>query len=289
VGRPLVKIKVGLVQHEVADTVVENIEKVSVLAEEAVAQGASLVAFQELFHTRYFPMAPTSNQYFERAEPTEGQIVSAMRSLAVRLEVHMVVPFFEAAPGHRYFNSSVLMDPHGDLVGLYRKSHIPRLHREGRANSEIDEKYYFEPSALGYPSFPTSLGNIGMLICHDRHFPEAARVLALEGADVIVVPTASLGLPGSDSANDIWLTGLKAIAITNSVFVCGINRVGTERGETFLGHSCLVGPDGDVVVEADGAERAVVAELDFRRLDAARQSRQFVRDRRPDTYGALFR
>jgi beta-ureidopropionase len=284
-----VQFTIGLVQHEAAASVEANIRKAEHLVAEAAARGASLVGLQELFNLPYFPMAPTSTSFFALAEPVDGPSITAMMALARRLRVHLVVPFFELATGQRYFNSAALVSADGNLVGLYRKSHIPRLHRDIPGWGEIDEKFYFEPSALGYPAFPTTLGNVGMLICHDRHFPETARSLALAGADLVIVPSASLGVPGSVTANDVWLTELKALAIANSVFVCGINRVGAEHGERFLGHSCVVGPAGEVLAEATDQEQVITAEVDPGRLPSLRLANGFRRDRRPETYGALVR
>jgi predicted amidohydrolase len=282
-------VKVALAQYEAAESVEANVQKAERLVEAAAVGGAHLVALQELFTSLYFPLAPTSDRNFQLAEPIDGPSVGAMRKLAGRLGIHLVVPFYEEAAGPRFFNSSALIGPSGDVLGLYRKNHIPRVHLDGPGWREIDEKYYFEPSTLGYPVFSTELGRIGMLVCHDRHFPESARVLALRGAELVVIPSASRGIPGAASVTDVWMTELKALAITNVMFVCGINRVGCECDEVFAGRSAVVGPEGHVLAEAGSGEQVITAEVDLGRVRALRIARGFLRDRRPDTYEELVR
>src|SRR4029078_6631705 len=166
--------------------------------------------------------------------------------------------------------SAVLLADDGSTVGVIRKNHIPRVHIAHPVWGEIDEKHYFEPGMGGYPVFDTPLGRIGVLICHDRHFPEAARALALEGAEIVLIPSAARGIPEVGNPVDVWLIESRAHAISNMYFVGAVNRVGIEEGEQFLGHSAIINTGGGVVAMAGLEDAIVCAEID---LDVVRSTR----------------
>lgn len=279
--------RIGLIQFAAADSPSRNLAVATEMIRSAVAAGAELVAMQELMTSVYFPLLPTDDEYFALAETLDGPTVSSMRDLALEVGRLLVVPFYERAAGHRFFNSAVVIGPDGSVIGHYRKHHIPRVHIERAGWAEVDEKYYFEPSSWGYPVFSTALGQLGLLICHDRHFPESARILALKGAEIIVIPSASRGIPGSANNVDVWLTELKAHAIANVAYVCGINRVGYESDEYFAGASVIVGPDGAVVAQGGDGPEIVLGDIDVSQVGRLRIARGFLRDRRPESYGEL--
>ena len=283
----MTKVQLALIQYAAGEDKSANLEKAETFVRAAAEAGAQLVCLQELFTSIYFPLCPTNDQYFDLAEPLDGPSVQRMAGLARELGIFVLVPIYEEDGVGRFFNSAVFIGDQGQTIGYVRKHHIPRVHIEHPTWGEIDEKYYFEPGTTGYPVFDTPLGRIGVLICHDRHFPEAARLLALDGAEVVLVPSASRGIPEVADPADAWLVELRAHAITNMYYIGGVNRVGVEQGEQFLGHSVIIGPDG-AVMEMAGSEEAIVsAEVDTATVRATRIARGFLRDRRPDIYGGL--
>jgi N-carbamoylputrescine amidase len=205
-----------------------------------------------------------------------------MAGVARRLGVVLVVPFFEKAAPGLYFNTAVILETDGSVVGKYRKNHIPQL------GPCYWEKFFFAPGDLGYPVFRTSAGRIGVAICYDRHFPEAWRALGLNGAEIVFNPSAT-----SEYARHAWNLEQPSQALANGYFVAAINRVGVEEplsSVRFFGSSYLCGPRGEVLARAgEDKDEFVAADLDLAQIEEARGVWQFYRDRRPDSYQDLLR
>jgi predicted amidohydrolase len=253
-----------------------------------------LLVFPELFARPFWCVGASDPEYFDWAETVDGETISEARAAARELGCHAVVPFFErgAVPGE-YFNSAAVVAPDGELipgvlpggadVPVYRKNAISSFNWSG---SVSDEKYYFREGA-GFPVFHTSLGLIGVLICYDRWFPEAWRVLGLAGAQIVCVPNASPG-----PASDLFVPSLRTWAAQNVMYVVGANRAGTETvGDVttnYYGLSCVLSPRGRVLAQAPAGEPAiVVAELDLTEVEDARHDLTMYRDRRPAIYGPV--
>jgi predicted amidohydrolase len=255
----------------------ENLDRAEELLKEAARQGAQVACLQELFATWFFAQVldPAAQAL---AEPLDGPTVSRMRAAARALSLVLVVPFYEKAQAGELYNSAALVDARGEVLGLYRKHHLPM-------SSHFQEKFYFRPGNLGFPVWATPVGRIGIMICYDRHFPEAARALALGGAEIVFVPTATTRRGFSSAA---WELELRGHAIANGMFVAGVNRVGTERESTYYGRSVVIDPIGQIVAQAgDTDEEALMADVDLARVEEVRRVWPFFRDRRPDAYGAL--
>lgn len=252
-------------------------------AREAAAAGADIIGFQELFTGPYFGITQDP-KYYSYVETIPGPTVNRFADLAKELGVVMVLPVYEEEHAGIYYNTSVLVDSDGTMLGKYRKHHIPHVEK-------FWEKFYFRPGNLGYPVFETAVGRIGMYICYDRHFPEGWRALGLAGADIVFNPNATK--PGL--SNRLWEIEQPAAAAANGYFVAAANRVGSEENEygeeavSFYGSSYLVGPDGNVVGDiASGTEAGwILREADLSKVRTQRETWQFYRDRRPDSYGAI--
>lgn len=268
--------KLALIQHAAEADKASNVERAAGLVRDAAAQGAELVCLPEVFHS-VFGMTELGGDFFAEAEPVPGPTTDTMAGLARDLGVVLVVPVYERAERGVYYNTAVVVDADGSLVGRYRKQHIP-------LSPLFYEKLYFKPGNLGYPVFPTRAGRVGVSICHDRHYPEGVRILALRGADVIVVPTAT---PTASLSADVFDLEIRAHAVFNEVFVAAVNRVGTEGRYTYYGRSLVAAPDGRVLAEAGEDEQVLLADLDYGEIDDRRRRWQFYRDRRPHTYGPL--
>ena len=214
---------------------------------------------------------------FDKAEPIPGPITERMQELAAELGVAIVAPVFESVGNSVYYNSAAVIDADGGLLGVYRKNHIP-------LSTKFYEKLYFKPGNLGYPVFETGFGRIGILICHDRHYPEGARALGLNGAEILLVPSAT---PTASLSVRVWEKELAAHAIFNEYYVAGLNRVGTEGEYTYYGRSVAFDPAGEIIGQAGAGEEVLIAECDLGAIVERRRAWQFYRDRRPDTYGVL--
>ena len=254
-------------------------------ARDAAAQGAQIVCFQELFYGPYFGITE-DKQYYAYAEPADGPIVQRFAALAKELGVVMILPIYEEDMPGVYYNTAVVVDVDGEILGKYRKHHIPHLDR-------FWEKFYFRPGNMGYPVFQTAVGPVGVYICYDRHFPEGWRELGLNGAQMVFNPNATK--PGL--SNRLWEVEGPAAAVANGYFVLQPNRVGREDNEygelavDFYGTSQVIDPRGDFVGERGSGEHEEVLIRDID-LDMVRQMRddwQFYRDRRPETYTATVR
>ncbi|MCK1797207.1 acyltransferase [Streptomyces sp. XM4193] len=247
---------------------------------EAARQGARVMGFQEVFNAPYFCQVQDPEHY-RWAEPVpDGPTVTRMCALARETSMVLVVPVFEVADAGFYYNTAVVIDADGTVLGSYRKHHIPQL-------KGFWEKFYFRPGNLGWPVFDTAVGRIGVYICYDRHFPEGWRALGLAGAQLVYNPSAtSRGL-----SSHLWQLEQPAAAVANEYFVAAINRVGVEEygDNDFYGTSYFVDPRGQFVggVADDRSEQLLVRDLDFGLLDRVRQEWAFYRDRRPDAYGNL--
>ena len=279
----------GLVQMACGETVTANVETAVDLVRQAAARGAQIVCLQELFACRYFCQREDAAN-FGLAEPVPGPTTDRFAALAADLRVVLVVPVFERRAAGVYHNSVAVIDADGSLLGRYRKTHVPD-------DPLYHEKFYFTPGDLGFPVFQTRFARIGPLICWDQWFPEAARLSALAGADLIVYPSAIGWHPAERDTegaaqHDAWRTVQRAHAIANGVFVAAVNRVGHEGppggGLQFWGGSFVCDPAGRVLAEgsSDGDE-VVVAECDSGAVERQRRGWPFLRDRRVDSYAGL--
>ena len=251
-------------------------------AREAKAQQAEVICFQELFYGPYFGITEDA-KYYEYAEPAHGPIVQRFAALAAELSMVIVLPIYEEEQPGVYYNTAVVVDADGSILGKYRKNHIPNL-------DKFWEKFYFRPGNLGYPVFETAVGKIGVYICYDRHFPEGARALGLNGAEIVLIPSAtSRGL-----SEYLWRIEQVSHAVANGYYVGTINRVGIEAeygDDDFYGQSYFVNPRGQFVgdVASNQEEELVVRDLDLDLIAEVRNTWQFFRDRRPDAYSDLTR
>ena len=269
-------MQAALIQMAASMEKKENLDRAEALLREAHQRGAQVACLQEMFATWFFAQK-LDPQYQALAEPLDGQTVSRMRAVARALGMIVVVPFYERAMPGELYNSAALVDAGGAVLGVYRKHHIPM-------SSHFQEKAYFRPGNAGYPVFETPVGRLGIMICYDRHFPEAARSLGLNGAEVVFVPTATTTRGFSRS---VWEAELRGHAIANGFFVGGVNRVGTEFESQYYGASVFIDPIGQVIAQAGDKDEVLVADLDPARLEEVRLKWPFYRDRRPDSYGRL--
>ncbi len=282
-------IKAGLIQaHNVGDTdgsigeiKQANIEHQMKFVEEAADEGVQILCFQEIFTTPYF-CAEQKTRWYEAVEKIpDGETVKMMQSVAKEKGMVLIVPIYEEEMSGIYYNSAAVIDADGKFLGKYRKNHIPHV------APGFWEKFYFRPGNLGYPCFDTAVGRIGVYICYDRHFPEGARALGLNGAEIIFNPSATV----AGLSEYLWKLEQPAHAVANGYFVGAINRVGHEKpwdiGE-FYGQSYFCDPRGQIVAEASrDKDELVVADLDMDLIREVRNTWQFFRDRRPDSYDSL--
>jgi N-carbamoylputrescine amidase len=279
-------VRIAAIQAAYGDDIRANIAKTSDFVREAAARGANIVLPSELFEGPYFCVSQ-EERWFARARPwREHPCVIAMSDLAAELGVAIPVSIFER-DGPHYFNSLVMLDADGGPLGLYRKSHIP----DGPG---YQEKYYFRPGDTGFRVWDTRFGRVGVGVCWDQWYPEAARAMALKGAEILFYPTAIGSEPhdGSLDTADPWRRAMQGHAVSNIVPVAAANRVGTERltpaGQTFYGTSFICDHRGDVKAELGREEEGtIVAEFDLDFLARHRAAWGFFRDRRTDLYGAL--
>lgn len=275
-------VTVAAIQSAYADDGERNVARVEALVREAAARGARVVLPSELFEGHYFCRRQKA-AFFERARPLQGHpTIARFRTLAKELGVVIPVSFFERA-GSAYYNSVAIVDAGGELLGVYRKSHIP----DGPG---YQEKFYFRPGDTGFRVWPTRHGTIGVGICWDQWFPECARAMVLMGADVLLYPTAigsEPDSPGSDT-KDPWQRAMIGHAVSNVVPVVAANRVGTEGDQTYYGCSFIANHRGDKAAELGRTDQGVVtAALDLEMMRRDRASFGFFRDRRPELYGVL--
>lgn len=269
------KIKVAGIQLGCTQDKKKNIEKAVTLVEMAAERGANIICLQELFSTLWFPKEINSTHY-GLAEKADGETVSTMQELAKRNGTVIIAPFFEESIDGIYFNSAAVIENDGSLKGLYRKVHVPQI-------PLYEESYYFSGGDLGFPVFDTSFGKIGVQICWDNFYPEGARALALNGAQIIFAPTAA-----AFASQERWKTILSANAITNNIFMFRVNRVGKEECHDFYGQSFCINPYGELEHEASGQGEGVYeVEIDLSEVKKVRKDYPYLKFRRPELYNEI--
>jgi len=285
------KFTIGLIQMACTPQPLENLERAVARIEEAARQGAQIVCLQELFRSQYFCQSEDHGN-FALAEPVPGPTTEELGKLARSVEAVIVAPVFERRAAGVYHNSAAVIDSDGSLRGVYRKMHIPD-------DPLYYEKFYFTPGDLGFRCFDTKVARIGVLVCWDQWYPEASRLTALQGAQVIFYPTAIGWHPSEkreegEAQVDAWRTIQRAHAIANGVYVAVPNRVGLERpaggeGLEFFGHSFVADPFGRMLAEAGLEEEILVVECDPQVQETVRLHWPFLRDRRVDAYDQITR
>ena len=261
----------------------KNLEKAVDSIRAASKQGAQIICLPELFLTQYFCQTE-DHENFSLAEPLPGPTSTTLSNLAKELQVVLIVPLFEKRTQGIYHNTAIVIDADGSIAGTYRKMHIPD-------DPCFFEKFYFTPGDTGFKSFSTRYGKVGVLICWDQWFPEAARLTALSGAQFLFYPTA-IGYQDEDakvSEQQIsaWETIQKSHAISNGVFLGSVNRVGRENALNFWGRSFICNPFGQVIGQAEKESQIVIAQCPLSEIETTRQNWPFLRDRRVDAYQGL--
>jgi N-carbamoylputrescine amidase len=257
------------------------IEKHISYARQAAEQGAQVMCFQELFYGPYFCQVQDRKFYSYTEQIPDGPTTEMMQKLAEETKMVLIVPMYEVENTGVYYNTAAVIDADGTYLGKYRKTHIPQI-------DGFWEKFYFRPGNLGYPVFDTAVGKIGVYICYDRHFPEGARMLGLNGAEIVFIPSAtSRGL-----SQHLWKIEQTSHAIANGYFVGTINRVGIEKEigpNDFYGQSYFCTPRGEFVGDVGDAydEELIIRDLDLGLVKEVRETWQFYRDRRPDMYDKI--
>ena len=277
-------MRIALLQHACSDDPTANLQAMHRLAHDAVEQGAELLVTQELFLGPYFCLTEDPAP-FARATPIPGPATQPLADLAVELNVHLSASLFEARAPGLYHNTSALFNPAGQIVGTYRKTHIPD-------DPGYYEKYFFTPGDQGFVTLPVGDAHVGHLVCWDQWFPEAARLTAMQGAQLLLYPTAIGWADGEEADHaaqrDAWQTIQRSHAIANGVFVAACNRIGKEGDQTFWGSSFVADPQGRVIAEASTDQpQALVVDLDWSLIETTRQAWPFFRDRRTDLYHDL--
>ena len=290
---------VGLIQDGVDGDAATTLRNTVAKVREAASRGAQIILLKELFNAPYFCKV-TDAERFDLAEPIPGPTVEAMQSLARELAVVIVVPIFERRGPGLYHNSAAVVDADGALLGVYRKMHIPD-------DPLYHEKYYFTPGEIyqhdeakppsAFRVFKTRYATIGVLICWDQWYPEAARITALMGAQILLYPTAIGWHPKEKeewgvAQADAWRTAQRAHAIANGIYVAAANRVGLEPepgtdGIEFFGHSFVSDPFGRLIAEAGTTPEILIAKCDPKQIEYTRRNWPFLRDRRIDAYGPI--
>ena len=282
-------VKCGLIQathacstDESLETIREaNIEKHIPLIEKAASEGVQIICMQEIFTGPYFCAEQTTRWYDSTEHIPDGPTTRLMQELAKKNSMVIVVPIYEEEAPGVYYNTAAVIDADGTYLGKYRKNHIPHV------APGFWEKFYFKPGNLGYPVFDTAYAKVGVYICYDRHFPEGARALGLNGAEIVFNPSATV----AGLSEYLWKLEQPAHAVANAYFVGAINRVGHEQpwdiGE-FYGQSYFCDPRGQFLANASRDKTELItAELDFDKIREVRNTWQFYRDRRPETYDEL--
>jgi len=269
----------------------ENLQRARRKIVEAAEQGARLICLPELFCSIYF-CQQEDPRFFELAEPVPGYTTDYFSQLSKTVDSVLVVPLFERSTSGEYYNSLVVINPDGSIAGRYRKMHIPN-------DPQFQEKYYFTPGDLGFQAIQTAVGKIGSMICWDQWYPEAARLCALDGAEVLIYPTAIGWLPGEKEGVgamylDSWKTIQRGHSIANGIYTASVNRVGIEPNQAsdseieFWGHSFIVDPRGHIIAEASGEDEEILyGKIEPQLTSETRQTWPFFRDRRIDAYDKL--
>ncbi len=282
-------VRAGLIQaknvlgpdHSMAEVKKAMVDKHLKLIEKAAKQKVQVLCLQELFYGPYFCAEQQEKWYGLTERIPDGPTVKLMQKVAAKHRIVLVVPIYEEEMTGLYYNTAAVIDSDGKYLGKYRKNHIPHC------NPGFWEKFYFTPGDLGYPVFETKVCRVGVYICYDRHFPEGARILGLNGAEIVFNPSATV----AGLSEYLWELEQPAHAVANGYFIGAINRVGVEKpwsiGE-FYGKSYFCNPRGKIVAQASrDKDEVVVADLDLDMIQEVRQVWQFFRDRRPDSYEPL--
>jgi N-carbamoylputrescine amidase len=299
---PRAPFTVGLIQDHASSDVAANLARTETLVRDAAKRGAQIVCLKELFNAPYFCKSQKEDR-FDLAEPIPGTTTARMQALAKELAIVILVPIFERQAAGVYRNSAAVIDADGTLMGTYRKMHIPD-------DPLYNEKFYFTPGDAPVPGSPdeatsgfrvwkTRYANVGLLICWDQWYPEAARITSLMGADILFYPTA-IGWHPFEKAEwgqaqvESWRTMQRSHAIANGVYVAAVNRIGHEDepgtdGLDFFGHSFVADPAGRVIAEAAEDETILIAKCDPAFSETTRRNWPFLRDRRIDAYGPILR
>jgi len=275
-------VRAALIQAQANMDKQEAIDKHIKMIADAAGQGAQVIGLQEIFHGPYF-CAEQDPRWYATAEPEDGPTVTRMREVAREHGVVLIVPWYEEEQPGVYYNTACVIERDGGIVGKYRKTHIPQV------GPCFWEKFYFKPGNLGYPVWDTSVGRIGLIICYDRHFPEVARELGLKGAELVFNPSATV----ESLSRYLWELEQPAHAVANGFWIAASNRVGVEaplNSHKFYGSSYFCSPRGKIVAQAsDSEDEVLVADIDLDEIRDVRNTWQFFRDRRPETYGDLVR
>jgi beta-ureidopropionase len=284
-------IRCGLIQaknelgpdHPLEDIKKAMIDKHITMLEEAATKGVNILCLQELFYGPYFPAEQNIKWYDLTERIPEGPTIQLMIQQAKKHKLVLLVPIYEEEITGVYYNTTAVIDADGSYLGKYRKTHIPHTH------PGFWEKFYFKPGNLGYPVFETAYAHVGIYICYDRHFPEGARILGLKGAEIIFNPSATV----AGLSEYLWKLEQPAHAVANGYFLGAINRVGHELpwdiGE-FYGTSYFCNPRGEIIAEASrDKDELLIADLDLTTIEEVRRVWQFFRDRRPETYGDIYK
>jgi N-carbamoylputrescine amidase len=282
-------LKVGFIQQSNVESLAANISKLEANLRECASKGAELVILQELHNSLYFCETEDVNN-FDLAETIPGPSTDRFGKLAKELQIVLVISLFEKRTAGIYHNTAVVLEKDGSIAGKYRKMHIPD-------DPAYYEKFYFTPGDLGFKPIKTSVGNLGVLVCWDQWYPEAARLMALQGADILIYPTA-IGWESTDPEDekqrqlDAWMISQRAHAIANGLPVISVNRIGHEpdpSGQTdgiqFWGNSFVAGPQGEILHHSSSEKDEVqIVEIDLKHSENVRRIWPFFRDRRIDAY-----
>ena len=264
-------IKLAGIQIACCEEKERNIAKAVKFAQIAIEKGAHIICFQELFTTHWFPRE-MNKRYFSLAEKSDGFTITRMQKLAEEYEVVLICPIFEIEKDS-FYNSAIVIDTGGEILGSYRKIHVPQI-------PLWEERYYFSHGNHGFPVFKTKVAPIGVQICWDNFFPEGSRILALKGAKIIFSPTAA-----AFASQRKWETVISSNAIADGVFIFRVNRVGSEEKQDFYGRSFCISPEGELLDKPTGMKDGIaLIEIDLKNIDKARKEWPFLKDRRPDSY-----
>lgn len=283
-------VKLGLLQSACSPDPAENLKKTLALAGKAAKQGAQIICTQELFRSEYF-CQKEDHEYFKLAEPIPGPSTEAFQKLAKKNKVVIIASLFEKRASGVYHNTAVVIDADGSLLGIYRKMHIPD-------DPQFYEKFYFTPGDLGFKAWQTKYGRIGVCVCWDQWYPEAARLTAMQGAEIIFYPTAIGWHPKEkkeygENQHGAWELIQRSHAVANGCYVAVANRIGLEKpaggdGLEFWGQSFVAGTSGQILAKAArNKEEVLIVDVDLSKVDVTRTHWPFLRDRRIDAYGDL--
>lgn len=279
---------IGLGQFTAKADYEHNLRQIESLIQDASAAGVEILSLHELSTTIYFCFK-NSPDFRALAERDDGESATRVRDAAAKGGVAVIFPFYETTADCKLYNSALVIDAAGRVVGKYRKMSIPAIKRTvDRNETAADEQFYFNPGDLGFPVFEVAGIRVGILICYDRHFPEAARVIGVQGADVLFVPTATY----RRWIQRVWEAELTGHAVANCYYVAGVNRVGVEEGgapdRSYFGSSVVIDPEGQLIARAsDSARELLVADIQSQHVRDVRDLWGFFETRRPDAYGAL--